>query len=377
MGQIHSEYSTFKVSGENSTVYSISDYLSKDHNVIHCLTSTKSLSSAFAKFLALIKFFSVDNKLVNKLKSAEIILVHNQVPFISAATIKKLCKSAKVVKVWHNYRPMCLNASLFRDGKNCQLCSHKNLFVYGVLYSCYRSSRFQSFILAVHNLQMRKILISDLHHVAVSGFVSSKILEFGVPSDRITVIYNASPVSIVSKDKSSRDFLILGRISQEKGIIEAISLWREIENHLKHGRKLHVVGDGDLLDFARLNFSDESIVYHGHLNSSQIAKIASYCSVGLITSLWEEPFGKIALEYLAHGLRVISTDKGGLPEILASTNSTILDSSEPFSLMAAIRDELSFPRVIDNAGAKKVLKHFDQSRIAQEWLNFLSTLAAK
>lgn len=56
----------------------------------------------------------------------------------------------------------------------------------------------------------------------------------------------------------------------------------------------------------------------------KLKKIYLECDVLIVSSIWEEPFGRVIIEGNLHGLPVIASKVGGIPEIMKKMNSGIL-----------------------------------------------------
>jgi glycosyltransferase involved in cell wall biosynthesis len=63
----------------------------------------------------------------------------------------------------------------------------------------------------------------------------------------------------------------------------------------------------------------------GGLKREELPQIYHAHDYTLMPSMWEEPFGLVALESIASGTPVIAFRSGGLPEILASSNAFLLE----------------------------------------------------
>jgi glycosyltransferase involved in cell wall biosynthesis len=118
-----------------------------------------------------------------------------------------------------------------------------------------------------------------------------------------------------SESPRGDDVLMMGRIEPEKGFLQVIEAWNSIPMHVKGGRTLHIVGEGSMLDTVKLSSRKKDINLHGILTAAQISDLGAYCGTGIACSLWDEPFGKIAAEYQAMGLKTLVTPRGGLIEI--------------------------------------------------------------
>ena len=54
----------------------------------------------------------------------------------------------------------------------------------------------------------------------------------------------------------------------------------------------------------------------GFLSNQNVKQIMNRSSLIVIPSLWEEPFGLVAAEAMSCGVGIISSNSGGLPEII-------------------------------------------------------------
>jgi glycosyltransferase involved in cell wall biosynthesis len=171
----------------------------------------------------------------------DVVHVHNTFPLISPAAIATVAsRGIPVVATLHNFRTLCVNAQLFRDGKPCEDCVGRSPLP-GLVHRCYRGSLPMSATIAASIALHRRrgTWTRDVtKFIALSDFARERFMASGLPADRIDVLPNF--VSRPSVRPETRDdyFLYLGRINFEKGLDFLASAWsRDI------GRLL-VVGDG-------------------------------------------------------------------------------------------------------------------------------------
>jgi glycosyltransferase involved in cell wall biosynthesis len=85
--------------------------------------------------------------------------------------------------------------------------------------------------------------------------------------------------------------------------------------------------------------------------------------VQCVPSLWDEPFGLVAIEALARGTPVVASAVGALPEFVADERSGYLvPPGDPDALAAALRRVLSDPAAADSLGdaaRRTTLKRLD------------------
>lgn len=376
--QIHSEYSTSKISGENSTVHQLSEIFSSFGEATLYSPSTKTLQeSQIAKFSAVKRYLSTDQSIVQMAKQYDLVILHNTIPIVSASSVREIASLTKVVRVWHNFRNSCISGNHFRKVEICLKCSDSPFKkLSGIIHSCYRDSRVQSSIVTKAEHQYSQLYHENiLWHVGISNFMKKYIENLGVDESKIRVIPNSiQPMAFIGKPHGS-DFLMMGRIEVEKGFVQAVQAWQLLPYSVKGGRKFHIVGDGSLLKVLRKLAISEDIIFHGVLSPVEISELASTCSVGIATSLWNEPFGKIAAEYLSHGLITIATPRGGLIEIVKDAPGGIItrDTTKE-SIASAMLEALSLGTQDKFEIRQFFLRNYTEGKIASKWLELFAEI---
>src|ERR1700722_2548120 len=75
----------------------------------------------------------------------DLVHVHNWFPLLSPSVIRVAASAGiPVVQTLHNFRMLCANAILYRDGKVCQDCLGNVFPLGGVVNGCYSASRIGS-----------------------------------------------------------------------------------------------------------------------------------------------------------------------------------------------------------------------------------------
>ncbi len=156
------------------------------------------------------------------------------------------------------------------------------------------------------------------------------------------VIYNASPqVDEVPRqppkgrlaDSEPLRFGYLGTLSDHKGVRWMIEQFKR----LPFNATLQIAGRGQQ-DYEReirqLADGDENIHFVGYQSPESFYR---QIDVALVPSLWNEPFGMVAVEACAHSVPVIASHRGGLPEIIREgVNGLLCNPDEPESLALAM-----------------------------------------
>jgi len=250
----------------------------------------------------------------------DVMHVHNTFPLLSPS-IYFAARSAgvPVVQTLHNYRLLCPNALLFRDGHVCEDCLGRAIPFPGVVHACYRNSRAASAVaaamLAVHNAMATWKRVIDLF-IALTDFARDKFVAGGLPADRVFVKPN-----FVSPDPGigSRDggyFLFVGRLSAEKGIDTLLSAWRQ--SGLAAVAQLRIIGDGPLAGNVRTRATaDAAAVYLGTQSRERVLAEMRGALCLVFPTMWYEGFPFVIAEAFATGLPVISANIGAAAAIVA------------------------------------------------------------
>jgi glycosyltransferase involved in cell wall biosynthesis len=136
-----------------------------------------------------------------------------------------------------------------------------------------------------------------------------------------------------------RGVLFCGRLVKEKGA----ELLLRAFLHLPSDQVLTIVGDGPdqhrLRALVRDLGIEQRVVFLGPARGIRLKNEYRSHQVLVVPSIWEEPFGIVALEGLAMGCEVVVTNRGGLPEAVGDLGLV----SEPVveGLACAIQNALS------------------------------------
>jgi glycosyltransferase involved in cell wall biosynthesis len=174
--------------------------------------------------------------------------VHNTWFALSPSVLTALAAAAvPVVMTLHNYRLVCANANLFRDGHVCEDCVGSHPW-HGVRHRCYRGSLVAS-IPAAGTIALHRALGTWNRHVrlflALNEFARTRFIRGGLPADKVHVKPNfvSDPGSRPSPPSRSRTVLFVGRLESEKGVETLLDAW---DAWGSSGYELVLIGDGRL-----------------------------------------------------------------------------------------------------------------------------------
>lgn len=319
---LHSRYLSGAASGENRAVEDDIRLLTRAGHEVRSWTPSPDASSGGRARAGLDAVWSA--KAVSEVRAlvkqwgAEIVHLHNLFPLLSPAALRAAQVSgAGVVMTLHNYRLMCLPASLMRDGRPCEDCLGRPPWR-GVTHRCYRGSALASAALATSLVAHRRLGSFERVNMflAVSDFVRTKHVEAGFAADRLRVspqfAWPATP-----REGPGEYFLYLGRLVENKGLSTLIEMWSVQLGHLL------VVGDGPQMDYLR-SVAPPSVEFRGLVPGEAVPELLRGARALLVPSLVYDAAPRAVAEAYAAGVPVLASRIGGIPEVVGDGESGIL-----------------------------------------------------
>jgi glycosyltransferase involved in cell wall biosynthesis len=343
VAMLHNRYRTGQPSGENTVVAQTVDLLGNSgHDIDLYVRNSDDIAELGRKDRALLPFrsvwsFSAERDLTQLLQDQrpDVVHVHNTFPLFSASVLRAAYRlDLPVVATLHNFRLMCANAVLQRDGRPCESCVGKLPWA-GVRHSCYRESRVQTLPLAtsigVHNtLRTWQRYVTTL--VAPSEFVRDRYVAHGFDADQIVVKPHAVPHSGAVRQGPGDAVVFLGRLVEDKGFADLLQAWDASLG------KLIVIGDGPLRAEAEARAArDSSILVKGQLPWAEGMEVLRSARVAVVPARSYETFGLVVVEAFAHGVPVVASRLGALAELVDDGETGALtEPGDPEGLRKAL-----------------------------------------
>ncbi|MGE0453376.1 MAG: glycosyltransferase [Vicinamibacteria bacterium] len=224
--------------------------------------------------------------------------------FALSPSVHAACHDAGVptVQTLRNYRLLCVNGMLLREGSPCEECVGKPPWR-GVAHACYNSSRPLSALVArmiTHN-RRRGTWERDVDaFVALTEFARGRYVAGGLPADRILVrpnsVLDPGPVR-----PPGRGAVFVGRLSPDKGVDLLLRAWQALPDV-----PLTIVGDGPLRGEAESAAKrSPNIEILGQLAHPQSLEAIGRAAVLVMASRWYEGFPRVIVEAFALGRPVV------------------------------------------------------------------------
>ncbi len=243
-----------------------------------------------------------------------------------------------VVQALRNYRWFCPGAALMRDGRVCEDCLGCTVPWPAIRHRCYRNSLAATTTIAAMLCvdRFRKSRESAVRlYYTPSESARSKLIEGGIPADRIVVKPNfvRSDPGIGAGRGGCAVFV--GRLSPEKGLDTLMAAWSRLAEPVR----LKIVGGGPLQEqVRRAAAEDDRIDVLGRRPLDEVLSIVGDAACLLMPSVWYETFGRTIIEAYAKGTPVIASRLGAPADLVVDGKTGLLcEPGNPDDLARAVR----------------------------------------
>ncbi|MBD8733277.1 glycosyltransferase family 4 protein [Pseudomonas sp. CFBP 13710] len=286
-------------------------------------------------------------------EKVDLVVCHNLSGWSVSAWDEISASGVPLVQVLHDMYLMCPSSNMFKKNAACKtpctLCKH------------FRQGH------AERSAQVDAV-------VGVSQHLLGKLADarfFRNASQQ--VIHNASPKIDHAPSRFARldqaeplRFGYLGTLSEPKGLRWLIDQFKR----LPFNATLQIAGRGQL-DYEQLlkqEAGGENIHFVGYQSPETFYR---QIDVAIVPSIWNEPFGLVAVEACAHSVPVIASARGGLPEIIQDgVNGLLCNPDEPQTLGLAMLQLYRDPELRERlaAQARDSVEHLlDQERMLDSY----------
>jgi glycosyltransferase involved in cell wall biosynthesis len=351
--QLHTRYR--EAGGEDSVVRDEARLLrAAGHDVVehHVSNPTGALATAAALALAPANPQSARAvKRVVRTVRPDVAHVHNTWYSLSPSVVRALrdC-GVPVVVTLHNYRLLCANGLLFRDGRPCEECVGTHPWR-GVRHRCYRDSTVASVFVAttIATARVRHTWTENVERfIAPSHFLRDRLVAGGLPPDLVSVSPNGvhDPGPRTVPPSSSRSVLFVGRLSSEKGADTLLDAWAARGNP---ALDLVAVGDGPLR--ARLEARKvPGVRFVGWQTPDSVTELMLGARALVFPSVCYENLPRAVLEAIACGLPVLASDHGGPEEVVRDLGPSWTAAAGDARAWANALSVLDADDAVDRAG---------------------------
>lgn len=227
---------------------------------------------------------------------------------------------------------------------------------------------------------LKRRLLRFFAGISCSAYVAGR-----VPGRSLVVANAVDDLFLVPRQSAprDRDFVFCGRLVKEKGCDVLLRAFARTTRAVPDVT-LTIAGSGPELEALQMLAADNgvaaSVEFAGRLGGLALVRTLDRHHCMVVPSLWEEPFGIVALEGIACCETVIATRRGGLPEAVGPCG-TIVEADEESLATAMLecararRDRRATPgRPSDEVRARHLAAHC-QDAVARAYVGVLEAAA--
>ncbi len=189
----------------------------------------------------------------------------------------------------------------------------------------------------------------------------------------IQVVANAVDSSQFSprrhENTDQRVLFPAGHTAERKGLRHFVTLARDLKPAFPN------------VEFVATNYrGDDVVTGMSYLGRRDYLQLMEESAVIVVPTLWEEPFGMVALEAMAAGVPVAAYASGAIPEIIADGSTGLLvPTGDARALSSAVRTLLESRALRESfgrAGRERAERHFDSETMTQGYLAVMHSVTA-
>ena len=290
---------------------------------------------------------------VDKYKSTKIIQI--KINIIEKLFQKIIKFKNRILKKKATYNILYTKTvKLIKKQKYDKIIIENNMFVYDLIKDTVKTD----LIYHMHNdfngwdkteENYRNIAKTASKILVVSQYIKNRVNNVE-KTDKVEVLYNAIDTDIYNSNAAincrekyniNDDDIVIGycgRITKEKGILELIKSIKKLNTN--KNIKLLIVGsqwydilkeDSYMLELKKeIKEIEDKVIFTGYIQQKNMPSIYKMIDILVIPSIWEEPFGCVAIEGMAMGKPLIVAKSGALPEIVKKEYGDIIEKNLHF-----------------------------------------------
>jgi glycosyltransferase involved in cell wall biosynthesis len=253
--------------------------------------------------------------------SPDLVHAHNLYPLLTPSVLVECRRRGiPVVMTCHNYRMTCPALYHLSKGTICERCVGGREY-WCVLRNC-RGSVTESITFAGWSMFARKLnLLKDnvTLFLALTEFFRKRLIAMGIEASRVRVLPNMVEIPPEDLESQLGDYVAFtGRLSPEKGVKTLL----EAAARLPHV-KVKIAGDGPCYK-EYSSSAPPNVTFMGRLASDEINSFYRSARMLVLPSVWFEMCPLVLSEAMGHGLPIIASRVGGIPELVEDGRNGLL-----------------------------------------------------
>lgn len=293
------------------------EYIRDNKELDECGPFGKTIKLASAVFS--LKAYKDITKIVQDNKIS-IVHVHNTLCLVTPAVYVAAKKhEVPIVQTMHNFRFVCAGATMYRSNHICEDCKYKK--TPALKNRCYRSSFVQT-AASVFTQKLYSFLgiYKSLNYIFLTDFSRNKIEEFNNGKHKFLNLsktyvrpnFSFSTNSVLPKSKRKQRIVFAGRIDEQKGIKELLSLWED-----SFGFELLICGIGPCSANCEIAAkTKKSVRYVGFVENEELLQIIAESEALVMPTLWYEGMPMVVVESFSVGTPVLGSNIGNVSSMI-------------------------------------------------------------
>jgi glycosyltransferase involved in cell wall biosynthesis len=294
----------------------------------------------------------------------DVVHVHNLYPLFSPSVLVA-CRRAglPVVMTHHNYVLTCPTVGHLHKGRVCEKCQGGREH-WCVLQNC-RGNLAESAAYALRSAVARKLRFFHDNvtvHMVLSNFAKRRLVRAGFEESRIAVLPNMVEFTseAVERTREAGSYVAYsGRMAAEKGVEVLLAAAAQLPEVA-----FRLAGDGPLLE-ALQRSAPPNVRFVNRLDRAEMTSFYRGARFLVTPSLWFEGCPLVVSEAMSHGLPVIASRIGGLPEFVDEGETGLLfepgNSEELTQKIRLLWDNPQRCRQMGAAGREKAIREYGET----------------
>jgi len=301
--------------------------------------------------------------------NTHVLLVHNLFPNYGSHWIQQW--PGPVVTILHNFRYICANGLLLRDGRLCTACVGQSTLP-ALRYSCYRNSRLATMPLAIANYK-GPVGVTPLSRADVIVAQSEQAQTWfeRAGASRISLVPGFGPTVVRPVNEAARaGWVFVGRLSSEKGLLELLGSWPDVE-------PLDVIGEGPERAEAERH-APRNVRFLGEVPHREVLRMYSnYRGLLFPGKCIEGAHPMVIREALAAGTPIVASDSSSAAELLRRHGGGVIYSPESRSSLRAALDRVATNHELGQEAHVLATQVFSKHRWQQDMATVLRSAQAR
>lgn len=203
-------------------------------------------------------------------------------------------------------------------------------------------------------------LFKDANYVSISNSQRKPMPELNFVAN----VYNGLDISKFKFFPAAKDyFAFLGRMSPEKGPVQAIQIAKKTGSKLIMAAKVDTVDEKYFKEKVEPLIDGEQIKFIGEVDHAGKLELLGNAKALLAPIQWEEPFGLFFVEAMACGTPVITMNRGSVPELIIDGKTGFIcesedQAAEKVKIINTIDRKVCFDHVNNNFSSERMAEGY-------------------